>query len=215
MTSTAILNLFRNIRQNRYSRQSILLIGDCWADMADDKDKNNDCDPDNNLFLDAMSEVTPLKDQRITPGSGKRRPVPLNLPVGDEHQEEFADTSIETGDELLFQRPGIQNRLFSDLRRGYIDTEATLDLHGMRVVDARQAMARFIHQSTRRQRRCVLVIHGKGQGSKDQQPVLKQKTNQWLRQRDEVLAFCSAPRWNGGTGATYVLLSRKFKHQDP
>ena len=56
-----------------------------------------------------------------------------------------------------------------------------------------------------------MIIHGKGQGSKDQQPILKQKTNQWLRQRDEVLAFCSAPRWNGGTGATYVLLSRKHR----
>jgi DNA-nicking Smr family endonuclease len=41
--------------------------------------------------------------------------------------------------------------------------------------------------------------------------VLKQKTNQWLRQREEVLAFATAPRWDGGTGAVYVLLSGKFR----
>lgn len=178
--------------------------------MNDNK-KNSD---DEQLFHEAMSDVTPIKDDRVAPKGKKHRPVPLNLPVGDEEEEDFADTSIQTGDELLFQRPGIQNRLFSDLRRGYIEPEAKLDLHGMRVIDARQAMARFLKQSVQNHRRCVIVIHGKGQGSKDQQPVLKQKTNQWLRQREEVLAFCSAPRWNGGTGATYVLLSRKHGRHD-
>lgn len=173
-------------------------------------DKKNSDDKDS-LFHEAMADVTPLQDDRIDHVRKKRRPVPLNLPVGDEESDDFADMNIETGDELLFQRPGIQNRLFQDLRRGYIEPEASLDLHGMRVVDARQAMGRFLQQSLQRQRRCVIIIHGKGQGSKEQQPVLKQKTNQWLRQRDEVLAFCSAPRWNGGTGATYVLLSRKHR----
>lgn len=37
-------------------------------------------------------------------------------------------------------------------------------------------------------------------------PVLKQKVNLWLRQRQDVLAFCSALRRDGGTGALYVLL---------
>jgi DNA-nicking Smr family endonuclease len=30
----------------------------------------------------------------------------------------------------------------------------------------------------------------------------------WLRQRDDVLAFCSARPVDGGTGAIYVLLKR-------
>ena len=175
--------------------------------MNDDKTAKND----DKLFRQAMADVTPIKDKRITPVRKKHRPVPLNLPVGDENEEDFADLQIETGEELIFKRPGIQNRVFEDLKRGYIEPEATLDLHGMRVVDARQAMSRFLQQSLKRHLRCIMVIHGKGQGSKDQQPILKQKTNQWLRQRDEVLAFCSAPRWNGGTGATYVLLSRKHR----
>jgi DNA-nicking Smr family endonuclease len=32
--------------------------------------------------------------------------------------------------------------------------------------------------------------------------------NVWLRQREEVLAFCSARSVDGGTGALYVLLRR-------
>jgi len=172
------------------------------------KDKKSDIEE--SLFNEAMSDVSPIKNDRITHTTPKRRPIPLEINTKEQDNDDFADLQIETGDELSFQRPGIQNRLFSDLKRGYIDVESTLDLHGMRVVDARQAMQRFIKSALQKKLRCVLIIHGKGQGSKDQQPVLKQKTNQWLRQRDEVLAFCSAPRWNGGTGATYVLLSKKW-----
>jgi DNA-nicking Smr family endonuclease len=52
-------------------------------------------------------------------------------------------------------------------------------------------------------------VHGKGNGSWQKQPVLKNKLNQWLRQRDEVLAFCSARPCDGGTGAIYVLLKKR------
>ena len=79
----------------------------------------------------------------------------------------------------------------------------------MRVMEARKTFARFIEGSVRRGQRCIRVIHGKGRGSRDAQPVLKQKTYQWLLQHPAVLAFVTAPRWDGGTGATYVLLSRK------
>ena len=34
----------------------------------------------------------------------------------------------------------------------------------------------------------------------------QRKVSHWLRQRDVVLAFCSARPVEGGTGAVYVLL---------
>jgi DNA-nicking Smr family endonuclease len=36
--------------------------------------------------------------------------------------------------------------------------------------------------------------------------VLKGKVQVWLLKRDEVLAFCEAPRNQGGSGALLVLL---------
>jgi DNA-nicking Smr family endonuclease len=36
--------------------------------------------------------------------------------------------------------------------------------------------------------------------------VLKGKVDRWLRQRDDIIAFCSARPVDGGTGAVYVLL---------
>lgn len=167
-------------------------------------------DDDDGVFRAAMGDVKPIERSRPDPFRRKHRPEPLNLPVGDEEDEQLADLDIETGAFLEFRRPGIQNRVFHDLQRGVIDAQATLDLHGLRVREARTALLRFLAQSTSGHRRCVRIIHGKGRSSGGQQPVLKQKTNQWLRQREEVLAFVSAPRWDGGTGAVYVLLSGKY-----
>lgn len=176
--------------------------------MGEHDDNPDDDDP---AFREAMADVEPIERPYSDPYHRRRRPVPLNLPVGDEVTEDFADLTIETGEFLEFRRPGIQNRVFRDLQRGVIEAEGTLDLHGLRVHEAKPALARFLTHSLERGRRCVRIIHGKGRGSGSQQPVLKQKTNQWLRQRDEVLAFATAPRWDGGTGAVYVLLSGKHR----
>jgi DNA-nicking Smr family endonuclease len=55
----------------------------------------------------------------------------------------------------------------------------------------------------------VRIVHGKGYNSWQNQPVLKIQLNKWLRQCDEVLAFCSARQADGGTGAVYVLIKQK------
>jgi len=164
---------------------------------------------DDRAFHEAMRDVERLGAGRVDPYRKRRRPVPLELPVGDEEDTGLTNLPIETGEFLEFRRPGIQNRLIRDLRRGVIEARATLDLHGLRVHEARPALARFLAQSLAARRRCVRIIHGKGRRSDDSQPILKQKTNQWLRQKDEVLAFTTAPRWDGGTGAVYVLLVSK------
>lgn len=172
----------------------------------DDSQDNSDKD----LFHQAMKDVDKLPQDKTAPYRKKKPPRPLQHLTEQEEEDEFTDTHVETPDFLDFRRPGIQHRLYQDLQRGVIEPEATLDLHGMRVVDARQALARFLNQSLRARYRCVRIIHGKGRSSHTQQPVLKQRVNQWLPQREQVLAYCAAPRWDGGTGAAYVLLSRKW-----
>jgi DNA-nicking Smr family endonuclease len=174
--------------------------------MPDDDQPKSDDD----LFREAVGDVAPLPQDRPEPFKPRRRPVPLNLPTGEDEDDGPGDVDGEAPELLDFVRPGIQRRLYDDLRRGLLPPEASLDLHGMRASDARGALLRFLEQSVQRRRRCVRIIHGKGHGSQGRQPVIKQKVNQWLQQRAEVLAFCSAPRWDGGTGAAYVLLSRKI-----
>ena len=172
--------------------------------------KKNIDDEDLALFREAMADVEAQRERKQEPYRQKRPPKPLNLSHGETDGDELADLSIDTPEFFEFRRPGIQHRVYQDLQRGLIPPEDSLDMHGMRVTEARTAFSRFLKGALQRGQRCVRIVHGKGRGSEGQQPILKQKTFQWLQQKDAVLAFVTAPRWDGGSGATYVLLSRKF-----
>jgi DNA-nicking Smr family endonuclease len=94
------------------------------------------------------------------------------------------------------------------MRRGHWVVQASLDLHGLRTDEAREAFVLFLKQCANREIRCVRIIHGKGLGSANRQPVLKGKVLAWLTQKEEVLAFCQAPAHDGGSGAVLVLLKQ-------
>lgn len=166
------------------------------------------------LFRAAVADARPLQDDRVALAGPRPPPSPVRR-LEDERavMRELLDDSpleaeCETGEELLFARPGLQQSVMRKLRRGAYSVGGQLDLHGMRVAEARVAVAEFLAAARARGTRCVRIIHGKGHGSAFKQPVLKVKVNHWLRQREEVLAFASTPPADGGTGAVYVLLRR-------
>ena len=168
-----------------------------------------DPDDDAALFRTAVKDVKPLKDGGRRPPE-PRRPAPRPLQHEADEREALRESREgplpDVGDELLYRSDGIQDSVFRRLRRGAYRISAELDLHGMRWVEAKVEMASFIAASRDSGARCVRIIHGKGLRSKGDGPVLKQRIDGWLRQRSEVLAFCSARREDGGTGAVYVLL---------
>jgi len=90
-------------------------------------------------------------------------------------------------------------------------------LHGMRREEARVALADMLRDSVKRGLRCIRVIHGKGLGSLNKQPVLKGKVRAWLVQKEEVIAFCQARPHDGGAGAVVVLLQpgSQLRHGQP
>lgn len=113
---------------------------------------------------------------------------------------------LESGDTLSYRAPGVQDGVMRRLRRGHYRLDAELDLHGLNRERARHAVAEFIHNCHARDRRCVRIIHGKGNGSPNSGPVLKALLGSWLARRKDVIAYCSARPVDGGTGAAYVLL---------
>ncbi|MFM8845985.1 MAG: Smr/MutS family protein [Gammaproteobacteria bacterium] len=117
-----------------------------------------------------------------------------------------ADLEVEFGEELTYRRSGIQDAVMRRLRRGHYRVESELDLHGLTVPEAKQALRDFLSRVIARQSRCVRIIHGKGLGSGPRGPVLKKAVNVILRRTDAVVAFCTARPVDGGTGAIYVLL---------
>jgi DNA-nicking Smr family endonuclease len=79
----------------------------------------------------------------------------------------------------------------------------------MNRLDAALQVAQFVRAAAVRGLRCVRIVHGKGLGSRNREPVLKGKLRAWLMPRDEVLAFCQAPAAEGGAGAVLVLLKAR------
>ena len=169
---------------------------------------------DRELFRQTVGPVKPLHSDRVASMPPHPAPIPRFTLADEQHvlsdglSDYFEPADPDIGDELYYRREGVQQAVLRKLRRGRFQIGPVLDLHGMTVAVARVALAAFLHAARRDGLSGVRIIHGKGNGSRHRGPVLKQKLNHWLRQRDEVLAFCSARPMDGGTGAIYVLLRR-------
>jgi len=172
---------------------------------------------DDDEFRKAVADVRPLKPlRRAAPARTPARPVPVQS-LRDERAALFEsvegpltpDEALETGEELVYLRDGLARMVLRRLRRGHWVVQAHLDLHGMNRQEAAIHVADFLLSAAQRGQRCVRIIHGKGYGSKNREPVLKAKLRAWLMPRDEVLAFCQAPPHEGGSGALLVLLKAR------
>ena len=169
-------------------------------------------------FSQAFADVEPLRSRNRAPVVRVR---PAGLPakrLADEadalamskHGVEPSPASWDVGQELeaeqTFLRKGLASDVLTRLRRGHWSVQGELDLHRLNRDEARDALADFINDARNYGWRCVRVVHGKGLSSPNREPVLKAKVRRWLTQRDEVLAYCEAPRHAGGAGAVLVLL---------
>lgn len=165
------------------------------------------------MFRALVSDVTPLRHTRTVVERPRPEPVPAQK-LRDEREvlreslrpETAWEIGHDTGDELSFSRPGIDSRTLRRLRRGQWVIQDEIDLHGCNSGEARELLVSFLASCVRRGLRCVRIVHGKGLRSKNREPVLKRKVAGWLMMRDDVLAFCQAPRSDGGSGAVVVLL---------
>jgi DNA-nicking Smr family endonuclease len=179
--------------------------------VAKDDDKLDDAE----LFRRAVADTRPLRtEERVH--HAPRRPDPR--PRQRERDERAVleelllppppEDGMETGEELLFLRPGYQRRYLRRLRRGTYSIADELDLHGMNEEVAGAVLKRFISDCADRGLGCVKVIHGKGLRSRGL-PKLKRLANRLLRRHPAVIAFASCRPVDGGTGAVSVLLRRR------
>ncbi|MFN3398090.1 MAG: Smr/MutS family protein, partial [Sulfurimicrobium sp.] len=152
------------------------------------------------LFRMAVGDARPLRHgaKFLHP---QRKPKPVPLQTLRDQREVLLDSlsdhvywadSLESGEELVFLRPGLQSTVLRKLRRGHWVTQGELDLHGFTVAEAKLELIGFLQRCQKTSLRCVRIIHGKGLRSKNREPVLKNKVAHWLMQRDEILAFCQA-----------------------
>ena len=169
--------------------------------------------PETELFREAVRDVKPLATPARVPSARRKPPARAKFTAADramvlvESLQGLGDGEmLDTGDEIQFRRPGVQDGVLRKLKRGEYRVEDVCDLHGLRVAEAKAVLREFLAESLGRRLRCVRIIHGKGNGSGNRGPVLKTAVNLVLRKTAPVLAFTSARRVDGGTGAINVLL---------
>jgi DNA-nicking Smr family endonuclease len=173
----------------------------------------NPPEPAENIFLQAVKNARPLNID--VPFTEKNYPKPIAKQFIRDEKQALKDSlsddfypahELESGEELLYLREGQTPNILSKLRRGFWVVQAQIDLHGLISDEAREYVAEFLSSCKKRNIRCVRIVHGKGLGSRNREPILKHKLRNWLMQKDEVIAYAQAKPEDGGSGAVIVLL---------
>ena len=148
-------------------------------------------DEEQALFRESLGDAKPLRARaRVTAPPKAKGPPPPPPPKAPVYLERQADP--------------IGGHRAADLRRGRIEPEARIDLHGMTHDGAYRALIGFLTRARSDDKRVVLVVTGKGGVLRDALPL-------WLGQKDLaplVSGISEAHIKHGGSGAFYVSLRR-------
>ncbi|MDB1144800.1 MAG: Smr/MutS family protein [Alcaligenaceae bacterium] len=184
---------------------------------------------DRALFMQSMAHVTPIHSTKraehkvhITPPTRailEKRALAEGRTIDEQAHNlqpvfkektrkpgiNYQATKTQEDEGFYIQHPDHRD-LLQKLKRLYWPVEASLDLHGATVDEARTRFNRFMSSCIEHHVRCVCLIHGKGYGSPQGQSVLKPQILSWLKQIGAVQAFIPAPEQLGGQGAVLVLI---------
>ncbi|WP_158965097.1 Smr/MutS family protein [Chachezhania sediminis] len=180
-------------------------------------------DPIGRRKLDSGAELKPdpKPDGRIngTHTAVPERPGLASLRIGktSDRPAPGHDLVPPLAERLRNQPLHMDRKAFTRLRRGKLEPEARIDLHGMTQARAHPALTRFILSSQGQGRRLVLVITGKGRPGAATGPIpephgiLRHHVPRWLAMpplNHAVLQITAAHVRHGGEGALYVYLRK-------
>ena len=183
-------------------------------------------------FREAMQDVKPVeKDKHHAKENNVANPLDhlvLDHLVNEPEQDvmHHLDKLVKYGEGFIISKTpeyvegtgrNIPPEFAERLHRGDFSIQAHIDLHGMVAAQAKDAFENFLNEAIRSGKRAVLIIHGRGISSPGE-PVLKTKVSEWLTRshwRKWVIAFTSAQSYDGGAGATYVLLRHRLTSKRP
>lgn len=208
--ASELLEKAKKKRQNEYAEETEIEEEEQEPDEAD-------------LFFNAMQGVDELSGSGRDVAANKpriKKPTPRkssekkalddflsgNIEFELEHSEEYMHGYVR----------GLDSKIFQQLKAGSLSWESHVDLHGLNSDQAFDTLLFFVRESYLQNKRCLLVVTGRGRNSPGGRSVLKQEIQTWLTReplRRIVLAFCTAQPKDGGGGALYVLLRKQKKQK--
>ena len=192
-----------------------------------------------NRFTGEAEESSPFlpphKERKGPGGSGAADPLKPFPPRASIRAEDIAramtgwqgaDTAkgreIEPTPSRRQNVPGLDRRTAERLRKGQMEIDGRIDLHGLTRAEAHRELRSYISAAHIRGMRCVLVITGKGSSRQKtddavfmgttRSGILREAVPKWLSAPDLahlVVDIRHAQPKHGGSGALYVLLRRR------
>jgi DNA-nicking Smr family endonuclease len=169
---------------------------------------------DEEIFFDAMADVREIKEFReIRPKQpSKTKPLPPSKHDSLEDLRRVVNGEIkirlsDTGEYIEWIRPDIRKDIVQKLHQGDFSVQDYIDLHGMTLGEAKEALSLFFKEAIKKHLFCIKVIHGRGLRSPGE-PVLKEALKKLLQGQFKkcILAYSTAKDCDGGLGATYIML---------
>jgi DNA-nicking Smr family endonuclease len=180
------------------------------------------CDPEieEKVFLEAVQDVKPMQQDKCVGNKIRIRP-PDDVKESPEAAIVRQLTSlVESGEGFVISDTpeyiegtghDVHPEFAGRLHRGDFSIQAHVDLHGQGLTEAKKTFEKFLNGAVKSGKRAVLIVHGRGLSSPGE-PVLKNNVREWLNRshwRKWVIAFSSAQSYDGGAGATYILLRHR------
>jgi len=167
---------------------------------------------DREALQKAFADVKPLSGE-----SRKRVMPPAESPAA--RPPAIGGAARQPNDPLMVEREGngivlgrrrtAHSSIIDALEDPKLEVEAECDLHGHTAREAEREVHRFVRKSQQTGKRWVLIIVGKGLHSPGGKGALKDHMVDTLSKRTPsrfILAFRTAPRHLGGTGALVARL---------
>ena len=167
--------------------------------MIDKNENPRILSPDEkSIWKKVARTIAPRKSEK---GHGASRPLfsiiefenMLRLPVERKGPKEKNKLKIEINQD-------------KKTRRGRVQIEAQIDLHDMTQPQARTKLHQMIKTAKTSNKKCILVITGKGLRGEG---VLRGSFVKWVNDsevRDLIATYASAHKKHGGIGAWYIFL---------
>ena len=167
---------------------------------------------DEDLFRNAMGDVTPLKDCANTQWLRAPSPKEPRPTLREDEEENFLTRGfldiIPLNTPLEYKTDGLQQGVVDKLRLGKYPLDASLNLLRQPVETCRQSLFSFMLQARKQGLRNLLIIHGKGRDDQSHANIVRSYVSRWLQEFAEVQSFCVAQPQHGGAGALYVGLRK-------